>query len=800
MLGEQIKQRRQQEKLTQKELAKLLNISPSNISKWENNKAQPKKEILEQLNKLWNISFEVSKPESQNTTTESQNTVITHNEQEIETNASKQQEVIASNEEVQEEKKWLSSGTVDFKELIDKNLYYVDKTYFISELMRNHTKINLITRPRRFGKTLTMSMLKYFFDINGDKSIFKGLKIEKDVECCKKHMGQYPVISITLGKIVSSKETEEFIKENFEEARENFVTLVVKTARQFRFLLSSKKLNKDDKKDYKKLLLESMPDSTLTNSLATLTELLYKHYGKRVIILIDEYDVPLQKAYVKKYYKQMVDLIRNFFANTFKFYEKLELGVITGCLRVSKEEIFTGFNNLEVFSVLSEKFNTALGFTEEEVKEMMSYYHIEEYYNRLRDWYEGYKFYGKSIFCPWDTLLCCKQMNTGTDKRPKLYWTNTSHNQIVYDLLEIYADQAEEDVKKLLSGRTIEKNINEYLNYKDIDYAKNHPDNDLTSLWSMLLMTGYLTAISELEDNYYELKIPNYEIRKIYQLSLMKYLRRKNSNAYEIMQKINNSISKQNAEEAAQFIHEYLSMAYPIGAEKHQGEKEVDYQNILVSVFNIQSWILKRETETGIGRSDFIIRIPWSRLGIVMEFKHVLTGKEVAFNNACNEALAQIEEKNYADYFATEHSDYHVIYCGMAFYHQDCKVVFYDPKTGERKESGISGALVQKSTANHKVKARKTASTSAKSKSSPKLASSKETEEESKIETKSTRKAKKESKADKKSGSKAKKESFAIEVSEEKQKIIKNLAEIGMTAKKIAKIVELPEKIVKKYM
>jgi hypothetical protein len=356
------------------------------------------------------------------------------------------------------------------------------------------------------------------------------------------------------------------------------------------------------------------------------------------------------------------------------------------------------------------------------------------------------------------------------------------------------------------------------LNYNDIERAKNDSEKALTTIWSMLLMTGYLTAVHSVDNKTYELKIPNYEILDIYQTSFIDYMKENYAEDTEIMIKIDEAIAKQEAKDVAKLIHEYLPGVYPIGAELHSGEKEYDYQNILASVFRVKKWVFRREVEAGMGRCDFIIRMPNSRIGIIIEFKHAQTGKEEAFNNACNEALAQIEEKKYANYFAIEYPYYHVIYCGMAFYHQDCKVVFYDPQTKERKESGISGALVPDSLeakTTETVSTKSSKETQAKEKpeakepKTNKKPTSKETKakeeseaKEPKTNKKSTRKsqAKRKPKTDKTSLSTEEKESLTAEILKEKQQIIKRLANKGMTAKEIAEIVELPEDVVKKYM
>ena len=608
-----------------------------------------------------------------------------------------------------------------------------------------------------------MSMLKYFFDIKGDKSIFNGLQISKDVEFCKKYMGQYPVISITLGSVISSKKANIDITESFEIARSKFVSLIIEIASEYDFLLSSEKLTPKDKVNYEKLLSDSMTNTVLTSSFNTLSRLLYKHYGKKAVILIDEYDVPLQEAYTKGYYQDMLALIRDFYGSTFKYVDYLELGVITGCLRVSKENIFTGFNNPEVFTVLSDRFNTALGFTEEEVCSMMKYYQIEEYYSLLKDWYEGYKFAGVDIFCPWDTLLYCKKLYVDHNEMPELYWVNMSHNQIVYDLIEQYSDLAKDDIETLLSGGTIEKYINQYLNYDDINHAKNSREKALTSLWSMLLMTGYLTATQVLKDDICKLKIPNYEIRKIYQISFADYMEEQSSTIFGIMKRINKGIEEQNAVDTAQYIHEFLKVTYPLQAELHKGEREADYQNLLTPVFNTYSWIFKRELESDSGRCDFSMRIPLSRIAILMEFKHAKKGDTKSFNNACKEALIQIQAKNYAEYFENNYPNYTIIYCGIAFHHKACKVIFTNAKNEIISESGISGNKVSKSI-------------------------NSQTTSRIKEEKKSTLGRKRDTKSPK------------IRVTKEQKFIIKNLSNKGMTTKEIAEITGLPENIVEKYM
>lgn len=407
----------------------------------------------------------------------------------------------------------LPIGIDDFKALITSDSYYVDKTKLIEELLNSNGKVNIITRPHRFGKTLNMSMLRYFFKIGTDASLFDGLYISNNRELCEKYMGKYPVIFLSFKNVDGS---------NYEETMKRFVEIVGSEAECFKFLLESDKLSFNDKERYSALISKdndcySMNQNMLRVSLKLLSSFLYKHYNKRVIILIDEYEAPLYKAFNKDYYEEMVSLILDMYGEALKGNEALEFGILTGCLEIPKKHIYGGFNNFVTYTITDTRYDNDFGFTENEVKELLTYYNHEEYFQKTREWYDGYRFGDTDIYCPWDVISYIDKLNISSNKTPESFWINTSGNDLVKRFIEKTSKTTRDDIERLVAGEVIEKEIHQELTYDEID-------NSIDNLWSVLFTTGYLTQAGVNEYGYYKLKIPNEEIRTVYKKQIREWL------------------------------------------------------------------------------------------------------------------------------------------------------------------------------------------------------------------------------------------------------------------------------------
>ena len=403
-------------------------------------------------------------------------------------------------------KKKLPIGIENFEKLHYDDFYYIDKTGLIKELMENWAEVNLFTRPRRFGKSLNMSMLKSFFELGTDKSIFEGLEIAKEKKLCEEYMGQFPVISVSMKEMNAG---------SYEMACKMAAQVISGEARRFQYLLESEKLTDYDKDAYRNLLKTDMDESILCSSLKLLSELLCKHHGKKVILLIDEYDVPLAKAFHQGYYEQMVLFVRNMFGQALKTNENLQMAVLTGCMRISKESIFTGLNNLKVLSIADVRFDEYFGFTDQEVRELLSYYGLSHKYQEVKDWYDGYQFGNVEVYCPWDVLNYCDLLRADPEAQPQNYWANTSGNEVVRRFIE-QSDNGRTrlEIERLVAGEVIQKNIRQELTYQDMYQS-------IENLWSVLFTTGYLTKRGRASGDEFQLAIPNMEIRKIFTTQIM---------------------------------------------------------------------------------------------------------------------------------------------------------------------------------------------------------------------------------------------------------------------------------------
>lgn len=558
------------------------------------------------------------------------------------------------------QKKLLPVGEENFAYIRRNNLYYVDKTQLIEKLLTNWGKANLFTRPRRFGKSLNMSMLKNFFEIGCDKQLFDGLYIAQKQEICEKYMGRFPVVSMSLKSVEAS---------SFDGAKQMLAKIVNEEARRLQFLLQSSELTDIDKKVFLSLLDENMPESTLVYSIRELTELLCKHYGKAVIVLIDEYDVPLAKANENHYYDKMVGLIRGLFANVIKTNDNLQFAVLTGCLRVAKESIFTGLNNFKVHSLTSVAFDEYFGFTDAEVKEMLRYYDQSDQYDIVKDWYDGYRFGNVDVYCPWDVICYISDHVEEPEKEPDNYWLNTSDNSVIYHFIDNMGKQRQltkAELEELVNGGTVQKEISQELTYKDM-YAS--ADN----IWSALFMTGYLTQRGEPEGKRYNLVVPNLEIRNIIVSHVLLLFQRKVEEDGKLHQSFCQALERGEDEKVEQLLNEYMAQTISIrDTASRKNDKENFYHGILMGVLSFRTgWTTQSNMESGNGYSDIVIWSADSDIGIVLELKYAEDGLT---DRVCKKALEQIEKNNYADVLRRK-GCCEILKYGIAFYKKSFRVM-----------------------------------------------------------------------------------------------------------------------------
>lgn len=551
----------------------------------------------------------------------------------------------------------LPIGIENFKEIRNGEFYYVDKTGMIKELATNWGKVNLFTRPRRFGKSLNMSMLRYFFEPDSDKDIFDGLAISRETQICEKYMGKYPVIAISLKGISAG---------SYETARDMAVRIICEEARKHQYLLESCRLTPLDKEAFQLLLQPDMKEAVLCGSLRELSYLLKKHYGQKVIILIDEYDVPLAKAFEQDYYDEMVLLIRNMFEQAFKTNDSLQFAVLTGCLRIAKESIFTGLNNLKVLSVAEVEYQEYFGFTDREVRDLLEYYEQSDAYDAVKEWYDGYRFGNADIYCPWDVMNYCDLMRTEPDAEPRGYWTNTSSNDVVRHFIENSRNvTVRQEIERLVAGETVTKKIRTDLTYRELYRSA---DN----LWSVLFMTGYLTQQGRPKDGLFRLVIPNMEIRKVFTEQIMEFFAKSIRKDGKTVERFCEAVKSGDAEEVEKQFGMYLKKTISIRDTFVKKKlKENYYHGILMGLFAYkESWAVFSNRESGDGYSDILIEIEDEEIGIVMEVKY-LDG--ISLEEGCRKALEQIEANRYAQRLLDDGMR-KVLKYGIACYKKTCRV------------------------------------------------------------------------------------------------------------------------------
>lgn len=558
-------------------------------------------------------------------------------------------------------RKKLPIGIENFEEFSKENFYYVDKTMFIAELLNNWGKVNLFTRPRRFGKSLNISMLKCFFEINCEKALFAGMDILEEKELCEQYMGKFPVISISLKGVDGL---------NYQQAYAALRRLIGNEALRFYYLSDSPELLPDEKKTYQALIHVkdgkfTMDDEMLVDSLRTLSQLLSKHFSQKVILLIDEYDVPLDKAFQAGYYDEMIVLIRNLFSNALKTNEFLQFAVLTGCLRVSKESIFTGLNNLKVHTITDVRYDQYFGFTEEEVSEMLAFYGLESYQDIIRDWYDGYRFGKVSLYCPWDVLNYCDELLADEEAEPENYWANTSENDMVRRFIDKADKNTKNEIEQLVNGGTIVKSIKQELTYKDMD-------DSIENVWSILLATGYLTQRGRFFNRQFELAIPNKEVRELF-IDLVKDWFKETTRAdWSRIEKFCMAFPKGDVTRIGEMLHDYLWDAISVrDTAVRKNRKENFYHGMLLGLLQSQgNWLIQSNAELGEGYSDISICTS-EKIGIIIELKYAEDGN---LEKGCEEALKQIEEKKYAAGLKWKGMK-NIIKYGIAFCEKECMVV-----------------------------------------------------------------------------------------------------------------------------
>ena len=563
-------------------------------------------------------------------------------------------------------RKKLPIGIENFEEFFSEDFYYVDKTLFIKELLQNWGKVNLFTRPRRFGKSLNMSMLKCFFEIGRESAPFEGLKIEQEKELCEKYMGKFPVISISLKSVDGL---------TYDSAVASLKTVIGNEAGRFRFLKDSEKLSIEEKEAYARLIkigsgeggLYAMTENVAAASLKILSLLLEKHYGQKAILLIDEYDVPLDKAFQGGYYEEMVNLIRNLLGNALKTNDSLYFAVLTGCLRISKESIFTGLNNLKVHTISDIRYDEYFGFTNADVDALLDFYGLSSYKDTIRDWYDGYRFGDTDVYCPWDVINYCDELLAAPSTPPKNYWANTSGNDLIRRMLKNANLTTKNEVEELLNGGQITKRIKQELTYREID-------DSAENVWSVLYATGYLTGMHvEREDaDIFRLWLPNGEIRKLFYELVEDWFREMTRSDTSRISRFCAAFPAGDTDTIQEMLGDYLWDSISVrDTAVRRNMKENFYHGMLLGLLqNQDSWLVKSNAETGEGYSDISIQTP-DRTGIVIELKYADDGN---LEKACAEALTQIEEKKYAEGLKRRGMK-KIIKYGIAFWEKECMVI-----------------------------------------------------------------------------------------------------------------------------
>lgn len=550
----------------------------------------------------------------------------------------------------------LPVGIEDFKEIRTAGFYYADKTGLIHDLLNNWGKVNLFTRPRRFGKTLNMSMLKYFFEIGADKTLFDGLAISREKALCDEYMGKYPVVFITVKDVDGL---------NYDEAYGKLRNLISNEAMKHSELKNSPYVNSDEKAAFEALM--SGTSEKIDDSLQLLSKLLYKHYNQKVVLLIDEYDVPLDKAFNHGYYKEMVSLIRGLFGQALKTNEYLQFAVLTGCLRVSKESIFTGLNNFKVLSIMDTRFDEHFGFTDADVRQILAYYDLSDHFDEIKSWYDGYRFGDTDVYCPWDVINYVDLLKADPKAKPQSYWINTSGNDLVKRFVDKADKTTQDEIERLINGEAIEKKVRLELTYDEID-------DSIDNLWSVLFTTGYLTYDGETEDGNLRLIIPNHEVREVFILQIQEWFRKTFVRGDKPMRDFCHAFLTGDAEIIQKHLNLVMTrMISILDTKAKDDQKENFYHGLLLGLLRSDpTWLIMSNVESGDGFCDILIEPDDPDAGIVIEVKYAPTIAEL--DAACKNALNQIKERRYDERLRNEGRENNIGF-GIAFCKKRCKVV-----------------------------------------------------------------------------------------------------------------------------
>ena len=535
----------------------------------------------------------------------------------------------------------LPVGIENFEEIRRNQYYYIDKTKLIEQLFDSLGKVSLFTRPRRFGKTLNMSMLKSFFEIGTDTSLFDGLYISENKELCEQHQGQYPVIFLSL------KDVEGL---SFSEAKRRCIQLIKREAERFYGLKNSERLLDIDKKNYCRLLdmtVQEEDSDIVSSSIKMLSALLYKHYGKKTVILIDEYDVPLDKAFQHGYYKEMVHFIRGLLGEALKTNDSLSFAVLTGCLRVSKESIFTGLNNFKILSITDTRFDEQFGFTDTEVRKLLLDYHLEDRFEEVKEWYDGYRFGNADVYCPWDVINFVDRAKDDKEAKPEAYWINTSGNDLVKRFIDKANKTTKNEIERLINGEAIEKELRLDLTYEEVDQS-------IENLWSVLFTTGYLTQSGRNEDGAYRLIIPNREVREVFRLQINEWFKKSIFSNTERLTAFWKAFEEGDTEGVEQYLNRVLSNSISVFDTKaRKEEKESSYHNLLVGILTGNAdWLVKSNVEAGEGFADIIVETDDPDAGIVAELKYTKNFDDMKMT--CQKAIDQIRDRRYQEYLLND--------------------------------------------------------------------------------------------------------------------------------------------------
>ena len=555
----------------------------------------------------------------------------------------------------------LPVGIDGFEKIRRNGFYYIDKTELIEQLFLNWGEVNLFTRPRRFGKTLNMSMLKCFFEIGTDSSLFDGLYISEKQTLCEQHLGKYPVIFLSLKGVEGL---------NFSEAKRRCIQLIRREAERFYYLKDSERLLDLDKKKYHQLLdMKDQPEDVdiVISSIKTLSDLLYKHYGKKTVILIDEYDVPLDKAFQHGYYKEMIYFTRGLLGEALKTNNSLNFAVLTGCLRVSKESIFTGLNNFKILSITDTRFDEQFGFTDTEVRKLLSDYHLEDRFAEVKEWYDGYRFGKADVYCPWDVVNFVDRVKDDPEARPEAYWINTSGNDLVKRFIDKSNKTTKNEIERLINGEAIEKELRLDLTYEEIDQS-------IENLWSVLFTTGYLTQTGRTEKGAYRLIIPNREVREVFRLQINEWFKKSIFTNTERLTAFWKAFEEGDTEGIEQYLNRVLSNSISVFDTKaRKEEKESSYHNLLVGILTGNAdWLVKSNVEAGDGFADIIVETDNPDAGIVAELKYTKNFDEMRI--ACRKAMNQIRDRRYQEYLLNDDRRDIRLY-GIAFCKKRCCVI-----------------------------------------------------------------------------------------------------------------------------